>query len=136
VIVLDASVVLEVLLRLPTGVTLERRLFDSNETLHAPHLLDVEVAQVLRRYALGREVDAERCRALGISAYLVKPVSQSELFDAIALALVYLGVARKYEPLLLLPIGMGVLLANLPSTGMTDEGGILWVLTKAGLGKF
>lgn len=61
-IVLDASVVLEVLLRMPTGVTLQERLFDYDETLHVPHLLDVEVAQVLRRYALGREVDAERCR--------------------------------------------------------------------------
>lgn len=52
---------------------------------------------------------------------------------AIALGLVYLGVARKYEPLLLLPIGMGILLANLPSTGMTDDDGFLGVLTRVGL---
>ena len=62
-IVLDASVVLEVLLRMPAGVALEERLFGPQETLHAPHLLDVEVAQVLRRYALAGEVDAGRCRA-------------------------------------------------------------------------
>lgn len=62
-IVLDASVVLEVLLRMPAGVTVEERLFEPEETLHAPHLLDVEVAQVLRRYALAGDVDAERCRA-------------------------------------------------------------------------
>ena len=31
--------------------------------MYAPHLLDVEVAQVLRRYALAGEVDAERCQA-------------------------------------------------------------------------
>lgn len=62
-IVLDASVVLEVLLRMPAGVALEERLFESEETLHAPHLLDVEVAQVLRRYALAGEVEGERCRA-------------------------------------------------------------------------
>jgi predicted nucleic acid-binding protein len=62
-IVLDASVVLEVLLRMPAGVRVEGRLFEPNETLHAPHLLDVEVAQVLRRYALAGDVDAERCRA-------------------------------------------------------------------------
>jgi predicted nucleic acid-binding protein len=62
-IVLDASVVLEVLLRMPRGVALENRLFKSEETLHAPHLLDVEVAQVLRRYTLAGEVAAERCRA-------------------------------------------------------------------------
>ena len=52
---------------------------------------------------------------------------------AIALGLVYLGVAKKYEPLLLLPIGMGVLLANLPSTGIADEDGFLGMLRKAGL---
>jgi len=63
VIVLDASVVLEVLLRMPAGVALEERLFSADETLHAPHLLDVEVAQVLRRYALAGEVGADRCRA-------------------------------------------------------------------------
>jgi predicted nucleic acid-binding protein len=63
VIVLDASVVLEVLLRMPAGVALEERLFSAGETLHAPHLLDVEVAQVLRRYALAGDVDAGRCRA-------------------------------------------------------------------------
>ncbi len=62
-IVLDASVVLEVLLRMPAGVALEERLFSADETLHAPHLLDVEVAQVLRRYALAGEVGADRCRA-------------------------------------------------------------------------
>lgn len=62
-IVLDASVVLEVLLRMPAGVALEERLFRAEETLHAPHLIDVEVAQVLRRYALAGDVDAERCRA-------------------------------------------------------------------------
>jgi predicted nucleic acid-binding protein len=61
-IVLDASVVLEVLLRMPAGVALEERLFEADETLHAPHLLDVEVAQVLRRYALAGEVEAQRCR--------------------------------------------------------------------------
>ena len=48
---------------MPAGVRAEERLFQPKETLHAPHLLDVEVAQVLRRYALGGDVEAERCRA-------------------------------------------------------------------------
>ena len=59
-IVVDASVIVEVLLRTDTGVTLAQRLFDGDETLHAPHLLDVEVAQVLRRYAARGEVTAHR----------------------------------------------------------------------------
>jgi predicted nucleic acid-binding protein len=44
VIVTDASVVLELLLRTPAANALEARLFGVAETLHAPHLLDVEVA--------------------------------------------------------------------------------------------
>lgn len=61
-IVLDASVALEVLLRTAASSSLEQRLFGSEETLHAPHLIDVEVAQVLRRFAASGHVDAERCR--------------------------------------------------------------------------
>ncbi|MCD7714192.1 MAG: sodium ion-translocating decarboxylase subunit beta [Prevotella sp.] len=37
---------------------------------------------------------------------------------AIACALLYLGIVKKYEPLLLIPIGFGVLLANFPGGGM------------------
>ena len=61
-IVTDASVILELLLRTPASQSVENRLFDSGETLHAPHLLDVEVAQVLRRYAARSEVSAARGR--------------------------------------------------------------------------
>jgi predicted nucleic acid-binding protein len=63
VIVVDASALLEVLLRTPAGAAVEKRLYDPNETLHGPHLLDVEVAQVLRRYAAAGEIDRERGRA-------------------------------------------------------------------------
>jgi predicted nucleic acid-binding protein len=50
VIVVDASAVLEVLLNTPDATRVGERLFAAGETLHAPHLLDLEVAQVLRRY--------------------------------------------------------------------------------------
>jgi predicted nucleic acid-binding protein len=59
-IVVDASALLEVLLRTPEAETVEARLFEEGQTLHAPHLLDVEVAQVLRRYAITGEIDAKR----------------------------------------------------------------------------
>ncbi len=62
-IVVDASALLEALLRTPAAEAVERRLFDSRQTLHAPHLLDVEVAQVVRRYAAAGEIDHERGRA-------------------------------------------------------------------------
>jgi predicted nucleic acid-binding protein len=51
VIVVDASALLEVLLRTPAAPSIETRLQAAAESLHAPHLIDVEVAQVLRRYA-------------------------------------------------------------------------------------
>lgn len=59
-IVVDASALLEVLLNTPVGRRIAGRLFANNETLHAPHLIDVEVAQVLRRYALAGELDPDR----------------------------------------------------------------------------
>ena len=37
---------------------------------------------------------------------------------AISLILIYLAVVKKFEPLLLLPIAFGMLLANLPHTGL------------------
>jgi len=63
VIVVDASALLEVLLRTSTAQAVERRLFGARKTLYAPHLLDVEVAQVLRRYAVTGEINPERGRA-------------------------------------------------------------------------
>lgn len=62
-IVVDASALLETLLRLPAATTVERRLFENGRTLHAPHLIDIEVAQVIRRYAVHGDIDDERARA-------------------------------------------------------------------------
>jgi predicted nucleic acid-binding protein len=59
-IVVDASALLEVLLRTERGARIETRLLSRGESLHAPHLLDVEVAQVLRRYAAAGELRSER----------------------------------------------------------------------------
>lgn len=43
----------------------------------------------------------------------------------IGLVLIYLGVKKNYEPLLLIPIGFGAILANLPATGLMAEEGLL-----------
>ena len=61
-IVLDASALLEVLLRTSAGKAVEDKLFIPGRTLHAPPLIDVEVAQVIRRYAANGDVDGERGR--------------------------------------------------------------------------
>ncbi|MBU7017863.1 MAG: sodium ion-translocating decarboxylase subunit beta [Theionarchaea archaeon] len=41
--------------------------------------------------------------------------------------LIYLAISKQYEPLLLLPIGFGAILTNIPSTGLMDEGGLLYI---------
>ncbi|MBI3992686.1 MAG: sodium ion-translocating decarboxylase subunit beta [Candidatus Lambdaproteobacteria bacterium] len=46
---------------------------------------------------------------------------------AIGVTLIYLAIARRFEPLLLLPIGFGVIMANLPLAGLMHPGeGLLW----------
>ena len=59
-IVIDASAVLELLLNSPAGMRVAERVFDADESLHAPHLLDLEVTQVLRRYLAQRELTEKR----------------------------------------------------------------------------
>lgn len=59
-IVLDASAVIELLMRTATGRRVEARVFSPAESLHAPHLIDVEVAQVLRRYVAAGAMVASR----------------------------------------------------------------------------
>lgn len=62
-IVVDASALLEVLLHTPRGEAIEARFFDGSESLHAPHLVDVEVTQVVRRFEMIGEIDAPRAQA-------------------------------------------------------------------------
>jgi predicted nucleic acid-binding protein len=59
-IVLDASAAVDWLLQTPAGQTIEKRTYSRNESLHAPHLLDLEVTQVLRRLALQGVVPVHR----------------------------------------------------------------------------
>jgi predicted nucleic acid-binding protein len=58
--VVDASAVVEVLLQTDAGRRIEERLFAPGETLHVPHLIDIEVAHVLRRAWLQGFIDEVR----------------------------------------------------------------------------
>jgi predicted nucleic acid-binding protein len=60
VIVLDASAAVDWLLQTPAGRLIDKRIFTRNETLHAPHLLDLEVAQVVRRLVRESTISAQR----------------------------------------------------------------------------
>ena len=44
---------------------------------------------------------------------------------AVGLGLLYLAIVRKFEPLLLVPIGFGALLTNIPLAGFSEAGGVL-----------
>lgn len=57
---LDASALLELLLQTSLGRRVEARLFHAPHELHSPHLVDVEVAQALRRLVRMGEVSAGR----------------------------------------------------------------------------
>ncbi len=61
-IVVDASALLEFLLQTSLGARVEARLFDEEAELHAPHLLDVEIAQGLRRLVRTGEVSSARAQ--------------------------------------------------------------------------
>ena len=39
--------------------------------------------------------------------------------------LLYLGIKKGFEPLLLVPIGFGAILVNFPMAGLMEEGGVL-----------
>jgi carboxybiotin decarboxylase len=58
---------------------------------------------------------------------------QSLVMIGVACVLLYLGIVRRYEPLLLLPIGAGCLLANLPLSPLIAEDGMLRVLYDMGI---
>jgi predicted nucleic acid-binding protein len=60
VIVLDASAAIDWLLQTSAGQRIEQRIYSHSESLHAPHLLDLEVGQVMRRLAREGTVSARR----------------------------------------------------------------------------
>lgn len=61
---------------------------------------------------------------------------QSTLVILIACVFLYLAIIKQYEPYLLIPIAFGMLVVNLPMTGLMDQGGLFHYLyqgTKAGI---
>jgi predicted nucleic acid-binding protein len=77
VIVVDASAVLEVLLRTADARAVEERLFAGGERLHAPHLLDLEITHAIRRHRLRGEI-AERRAADAVELLAALPIRRHE----------------------------------------------------------
>jgi len=59
-IVLDASAAVEWLLHSSAGWLIEKRIYAGGESLHAPHLLDLEIAQTFRRLIRENAISEER----------------------------------------------------------------------------
>jgi predicted nucleic acid-binding protein len=62
-IVVDASALIELLLRTKLGKRLEERLLGPTALLNAPHLIDTEVLQVLRRLVIKKELTVAQADA-------------------------------------------------------------------------
>ena len=63
--------------------------------------------------------------------YQVQPGQM--IMMAVGLLLLYLAIKRNFEPLLLIPIGFGGILANIPGAGLADPGGILYMFYSVGI---
>jgi predicted nucleic acid-binding protein len=61
-IVVDSSAVLELLLNTSAAAQVAMRIRQPEQTLHAPHLMDLEVVQTLRRYVRSGEMPEGRAR--------------------------------------------------------------------------
>jgi predicted nucleic acid-binding protein len=59
-IVIDASALLEILLRTDRADPLMERAFEDSEQMHAPQMLDIEITQVLRRLVRQKEITVTR----------------------------------------------------------------------------
>ena len=77
-------------------------------------------------------ISDETLRLLSLGIANVSP--QSLIMIGVALVLFYLAIVKDYEPLLLLPIGAGCMLANLPLSPLIAEDGMLRVLYNMGIG--
>lgn len=62
-IVVDTSAMIEVLLRTPHAKGVESWLYAPDQVVNAPHLIEVEIAQVIRRYVARGNIDESRGRA-------------------------------------------------------------------------
>ncbi|OAI13060.1 glutaconyl-CoA decarboxylase subunit beta [Methylomonas koyamae] len=70
----------------------------------------------------------ENLRLLWESTGIYNITQPQIIMMAVGFVLLYLAIRKGFEPLLLLPIGFGAVLSNIPVAGMIDEGGILYYM--------
>ncbi len=98
----------------------------------------VDVAGPLIMPPMGQMI-AEFLRTTGIVAYLFPAVGGwtagigSLIMVGVGLLMLFLAIRKGFEPLLLVPMGFGCILANIPLSGITEPGGILYFIYAIGI---
>ena len=76
----------------------------------------------------------EQLHTLWINTGLYQMTWGEGLMMVVGILLLYLAIVKKFEPLLLLPIGFGALLSNIPGANLAVDGGVLHVFYEVGIG--
>ena len=76
----------------------------------------------------------EHLNTLWINTGLYQITYGQTIMLLVGLLLLYLAIVKKFEPLLLLPIGFGAVLSNIPAANIAVEGGILYHFYNVGIG--
>ena len=76
----------------------------------------------------------EHLNTLWINTGLYQITYGQVIMLLVGLLLLYLAIVKKFEPLLLLPIGFGAVLSNIPAANIAVEGGILYHFYNVGIG--
>ena len=72
-------------------------------------------------------------RQIWVESGLYQMTGGQAIMLLVCLALLYLGIVRKFEPLLLVTIGFGGLLSNIPGAGIAEPGGLLYMAYEVGI---
>jgi oxaloacetate decarboxylase beta subunit len=115
-----------------------------DETTASPAVQDADVPKVLSPIAPDRkglasvdELFSQIVESTGLYQWMraedrTHSIGQM-IMMVVGLLLIYLAIFKKFEPLLLLPIGFGALLTNIPLAGMSDPGGFLDIIYTFGI---
>jgi oxaloacetate decarboxylase beta subunit len=71
--------------------------------------------------------------SLWATSGLAQIVGGQAVMMLVGFVLLYLAISRGFEPLLLVPIGFGTVLANMPGTDFLEAGGLLYMIYHAGI---
>ena len=117
-------------------------LFSYFSAYSAPQYESIEVeekTQKVEKLPSFKELIANITESTGISGFIQgNKESWTDGFGRLIMIIVgflllYLGIAKKFEPLLLVTIGFGCILSNIPLAGINDPGGILYYIYKIGI---